>query len=204
VSTPTDLHPASGAVLTHPAFDRPPVHNDRRRGRKKGTHSLTTARREREAERAAVFGVPMATSETVAASNVPQPDPLPSMAMPWKSCAIVSPPRDPLAPPRPRHEDAVIGAALAIIEERMRVQSSAFDQPHAVKDYLRLHLAGLDRECFGVMFFDARQRLIAFEVLFEGTLTRTAVHPREVARRALQLNSAAVILAHNHPSGVAE
>lgn len=98
----------------------------------------------------------------------------------------------------------MIGAALAIIEERMRVQASAFVQPQLVKDYLCLHLAGLDREVFGVMFFDVKQRLIAFEVLFEGTLTHTEVHPREVARRAMQLNAAAVILAHNHPSGVAE
>jgi DNA repair protein RadC len=193
-------------VLTHPAFDRPPVHNEVRRGRKKGTHSLAIARREREqaraeAERAAAHGSAAAAPEPVAASAPPHG---PSPAEPWDSRAIALPPRDPLAPPRLRHEEAVIGAALAIIEDRMRVETSAFDRPQAVKDYLRLHLAGLDRESFGVMFLDVRHRLIAFEVLFEGTLSHTAVHPREVARRALQLNAAAVILAHNHPSGVAE
>jgi proteasome lid subunit RPN8/RPN11 len=206
VSTPTDLHPASGAVLTHPAFDRSPVHNDRRRGRKKGTHSLAMARREREAaERVAALAAASATpGPPVAASVAPQLDSSPLPLTPWQSRAMVSPPRDPLAPARLRHEDAVIGAALAIIEERMRVQASAFEQPQLVKDYLRLQLAGHDREVFGVMFLDARHGLVAFEVLFEGTLTHTAVHPREVVRRAMQLNSSAVILAHNHPSGVPE
>jgi DNA repair protein RadC len=181
------------------------VHNDRRRGRKKGTHSLAIARREREAaERAAAIAAAAATPDPVAASVATRPESAPLPLTPWQSRAMVSPPRDPLAPPRLRHEDAVIGAALAIIEERMRVQASAFEQPQLVKDYLCLHLAGHDREVFGVMFLDARHGLVAFEVLFEGTLTHTAVHPREVVRRAMQLNSSAVILAHNHPSGVPE
>jgi DNA repair protein RadC len=73
-----------------------------------------------------------------------------------------------------------------------------------VKDYLTLHLAALDHEAFGAMFLDAQHRLLAYESLFRGTLTHTAVHPREVVKRALALNAAAVVLAHNHPSGVAE
>ncbi|MFM2121469.1 MAG: hypothetical protein RL722_2937 [Pseudomonadota bacterium] len=79
-----------------------------------------------------------------------------------------------------------------------------FESPEAVRDYLRLQLAGLDREVFGLMFLDAQQRLLAFEILFQGTLAQTSVYPREVVKRALALNAAAVVLAHNHPSGVAE
>jgi DNA repair protein RadC len=66
------------------------------------------------------------------------------------------------------------------------------------------HLGGLHQEVFAVMFLDTRHRLIRFEQLFTGSLTQTSVYPREVARRALQLNAAAVVAAHNHPSGTAE
>lgn len=65
-------------------------------------------------------------------------------------------------------------------------------------------LSSLPHEVFAVMFLDARRRLIRFEKLFFGSLTQTSVYPREVARRCLQLNAAAVIAVHNHPSGVAE
>ncbi|MBU3725390.1 MAG: DNA repair protein RadC [Burkholderiaceae bacterium] len=70
--------------------------------------------------------------------------------------------------------------------------------------FLVSHLGGLHQEVFAVMFLDTRHRLIRFEQLFTGSLTQTSVYPREVARRALQLNAAAVIAAHNHPSGTAE
>ena len=76
--------------------------------------------------------------------------------------------------------------------------------PRAVRDYLAVHYAGQEREVFGVLFLDTRHRLIAIEELFLGTVDGASVHPREVVKRALQLNAAAVILAHNHPSGVAE
>ena len=104
----------------------------------------------------------------------------------------------------PAHEAAVIDAALAIIALRLREPGAACDSPQAVRDYLRLQLAGADRELFGVLFLDARNAVIAFEVLFAGTLTQTSVYPREVVRRALELHAAAVILTHNHPSGAAE
>ena len=100
------------------------------------------------------------------------------------------------------HEVAVIAAALAILECRLREPTPAYENPIMVKDFLRLHLAGRDRECFGVMFLDTQHRLIAFEVMFAGTIDQTAVHPRDVVRRSLQLNSAAIIVAHNHPSGL--
>jgi len=73
-----------------------------------------------------------------------------------------------------------------------------------VKSYLRLRLQDLSREVFVVIFLDAQNQVQAVDELFAGTLTQTSVYPREVVKRALTHNSAAVILAHNHPSGVAE
>lgn len=74
----------------------------------------------------------------------------------------------------------------------------------AVRRFLRWKLARMPREVFACLFLDNRHRLIRYEVLFLGTVDRAAVHPREVLRRALELNAAALILAHNHPSGIAE
>ena len=71
-------------------------------------------------------------------------------------------------------------------------------------DFLKLHFAGQTYESFVVMYLDAQHRLIAVEDLFRGTLTQTSVYPREIARRALHHNAAALVVAHNHPSGVAE
>lgn len=76
--------------------------------------------------------------------------------------------------------------------------------PGAVRDYLRLRLSGLAHETFVVMTLDAQNRLIDSVELFRGTLTQTSVYPREVVKLALQRNAAAVIFAHNHPSGLAE
>ena len=80
----------------------------------------------------------------------------------------------------------------------------AFDAPKAVTDFLNLRFAGQTHESFVVLFLDARQRLIAAEEMFRGTLTQTSVYPREVLRRTLQHNAGAVILSHNHPSGSAD
>jgi DNA repair protein RadC len=76
--------------------------------------------------------------------------------------------------------------------------------PEAVKDFLRLRLGSLDHEVFAVLFLDAQNRLIELKDMFRGTLTQTSVYPREVVKEALSLNAASVILAHNHPSGLAE
>jgi DNA repair protein RadC len=76
--------------------------------------------------------------------------------------------------------------------------------PAAVRTYLRVLLAKRDHEVFVVLFLDVQNRVIASEEMFRGTLTQTSVYPREVVKRTLELNAAAVILAHNHPSGVAE
>ncbi len=80
----------------------------------------------------------------------------------------------------------------------------ALTSPQAAERYLQVRLGGRTREVFGCLFLDTQHRVIGFEELFEGTLDSAAVYPREIARRALQLHAAAVILAHNHPSGLAE
>lgn len=98
---------------------------------------------------------------------------------------------------------AVVELARRAIHEDLRA-AAAFDQPAAVSDYLRLHLGARDAEVFVALFLDAQHRLIASEDLFHGSLTQTAVYPREVVKRALAYNAASVIFAHNHPSGVAE
>lgn len=76
--------------------------------------------------------------------------------------------------------------------------------PGSVRDYLRIHFAGQEHESFVVLFLDAQHRLIAASELFRGSLTQTSVYPREVVKEALRQNAAALIFAHNHPSGVAE
>lgn len=73
--------------------------------------------------------------------------------------------------------------------------------PDAVKDYLRLRLATKPHEVFAVLYLDCQHRVIEFVEMFRGTLTQTSVYPREVVKEALHHNAAAVILAHNHPSG---
>ena len=98
---------------------------------------------------------------------------------------------------------AVMEIARRALAEGLR-EAPVFDAPARVKDYLALHLAGLEHEVFAVLFLDGQHRLLRLETLFTGTLTQTSVYPREVVRRALQLNAAALVLAHNHPSGLAE
>lgn len=83
-------------------------------------------------------------------------------------------------------------------------QQDVFNSPQQVRDYLCLKLGSLSREVFLVLFLDAQNRLQASEEMFSGTLMQTSVYPREVVKRALYHNSAAVIFAHNHPSGVAK
>ena len=83
-------------------------------------------------------------------------------------------------------------------------QQPVLASPRTAREYLCLHYAGQEREVFGCLFLDNRHRLIAVEEMFLGTVDGASVHPREVVKRALKLNAAAVILAHNHPSGVAE
>lgn len=102
-------------------------------------------------------------------------------------------------------------AILAAKELVMRALSEELNQstmkmtdPRAAKDYLKLLLGGRHQEVFVMLFLDSQYRLIVTEELFHGTLTQTSVYPREVVKRALFHNAAAVMLAHNHPSGLAE
>lgn len=98
---------------------------------------------------------------------------------------------------------AVLEMARRALREQMAV-GDALNSPAAVRDYLQLLLRGRAQEVFMAVFLDAQHRVIAAEELFRGTLTQTSVYPREVVKRGLHHNAAAVILAHNHPSGVAE
>ncbi len=98
---------------------------------------------------------------------------------------------------------AVVEMARRALREEMQV-GDALNSPRAVREFLQLLLRGRQQEVFGALFLDTQHRVIASEELFHGTLTQTSVYPREVVKRALRYNAAAVIFAHNHPSGVAE
>jgi DNA repair protein RadC len=98
---------------------------------------------------------------------------------------------------------ATLELARRGLREEMRARPT-FAAPGAVRDWLRLTLAPLQHEVFIALWLDAQNRLIADDELFRGTLTQTSVYPREVVKQALARNAAAVIFAHNHPSGVAE
>jgi DNA repair protein RadC len=98
---------------------------------------------------------------------------------------------------------AVLEMSRRALQEELQ-RGDALSSPRAVRDYLKLLLAGRSQEVFMVMFLDTQHRIIASEEMFHGTLSQTSVYPREVVKRALAHNAAAVILAHNHPSGVTE
>jgi DNA repair protein RadC len=97
----------------------------------------------------------------------------------------------------------MILGAIRILSARFK-RRDVFQSPDAVKDFLRLQAQGLAHEVFGVLFLDAQNRMLAYEQLFRGTLTQTAVYPREIVKQALAVNAASVVLHHNHPSGVCE
>jgi DNA repair protein RadC len=108
-----------------------------------------------------------------------------------------------LGPAKRAEVVAVLELARRSLAQQLR-QRPVFDSPQRVKDYLRMQIGSLGHEVFGVLLLDAQHRLLTFEVLFRGTLTQTSVYPREVVKLALAHHAAAVILAHNHPSGAAE
>lgn len=97
----------------------------------------------------------------------------------------------------------IIARALGILEERA-TYGDVMSSPLAVKDYCRLRLADLEHEVFAALWLDSQNRLIKYEELFRGTLSQTAVYPREVVKSALAHNAASVIFTHNHPSGSLE
>ena len=108
-----------------------------------------------------------------------------------------------LGPAKRAELAAVIELARRALTRELN-QRPVFDAPGKVKTYLQLQLGALGHEVFAVLFLDAQTRLIKLEEMFRGTLTQAAVYPREVVKRALDLQASAVIFAHNHPSGAAE
>lgn len=105
---------------------------------------------------------------------------------------------------RIRHVLAAANEMLVRIAAQSLIGRTLVDSPHTARDFLKVLFAGAERETFVVIFLDAQHRVIATEEMFAGTLTQTAVYPREVVRRALYHNAAAVLVAHSHPSGCAQ
>jgi len=107
---------------------------------------------------------------------------------------------------RQSREDEIVAEALEILERRLRGRNTGevIDSPETVRQFLKLRLAPREQEVFCCLFLDNRHRVIAFEEMFRGTIDAASVYPREIVKRALALNAAALVLAHNHPSGVAE
>jgi len=100
------------------------------------------------------------------------------------------------------YDNSVISNALSILEEHMTKPDSYITCPMDTMNYLRLKLLNKPNEVFSVIFLDNRHGIIKYEELFTGTIDTCSVYPRVVAKRALELNAAAIIMAHNHPSGV--
>jgi DNA repair protein RadC len=98
-------------------------------------------------------------------------------------------------------EDRAIYRAMKFLENRLKAPGQVLTSPDAVRQFLTLRLAGEEREVFTALWLDTQHRVITVDNLFYGTLSETSVYPREVVKRGLALNAAAVILAHNHPGG---
>jgi DNA repair protein RadC len=108
-----------------------------------------------------------------------------------------------LGPAKAAELKAMVELTRRALKEEVTAKD-ALTSPDAVRDYLRLCLSTLPHEAFMALFLDSQHRLVAADELFRGTLAQTSVYPREVVKAALARNAAAVIFAHNHPSGVAE
>ena len=98
----------------------------------------------------------------------------------------------------------VLDKAQAVIAQRYRAGAPTMTSPARTAEFLRIKLGALDYEVFGFLALDSRHRLIQYVELFRGTIDGASVHPREVVKTALQLNAAAIILVHNHPSAVSD
>ena len=101
------------------------------------------------------------------------------------------------------NDDEIIARAVSLLDARIR-NSSLISNNTEAKTYLRLQLGQLEREVFAVLLLDTRHHVLHYEELFRGTVDKANVYPREIVKTALLHNAAAIILAHNHPSGVAE
>lgn len=98
---------------------------------------------------------------------------------------------------------AVLELSQRYMQERCQ-REAVFNSPNSVYDYLTIKMRGLQQEVFMVLYLDSQNRLVKDEILFYGTINSASVYPREVVKAALKNNAAAVIFAHNHPSGIAE
>lgn len=101
-------------------------------------------------------------------------------------------------------EQRTIRRALNLLAKQLREPGVAFTSTAVTRDWLRLHLTGLEREVFVVLWLDNQNRLLAQETLFTGTINSTTVYPRELVKSAMKHNAASAVLAHNHPSQLAE
>ena len=108
-----------------------------------------------------------------------------------------------LGPAKFSQLQAVLEMSRRHLAERLR-RESALESPQAVRDYFKALLRHEPHEVFGCLFLDTRHRMLAFEVLFRGSIDSASVYPRQVVKRALAHNAAAVIFCHNHPSGISE
>jgi DNA repair protein RadC len=102
------------------------------------------------------------------------------------------------------YDQSIVDQAILMLSNEIKEPTLKINSPDTVKSFLQLKLSGLLNEQFSIMFLDNQHNLIEFETLFFGTINASSVHPRVVVQRALYHNAAAVILAHNHPSGVSE
>ena len=98
--------------------------------------------------------------------------------------------------------ESIVALALSLLERQLKVTSYKFTKPSHEINYLKLSLATKEREQFDVLYLNNQNQLIANETVFMGTIDKVEIHPWEIARQALNYNAAALILAHNHPSGV--
>ena len=103
-----------------------------------------------------------------------------------------------------QNEDWIVQQAIVLLERRVFKAGPRLERPAAVRDYLRLKLVAEPNEIFVVVFMNSMHDVLAVEPMFHGSINATSVYPRVVLQRALQLNAAAVIFAHQHPSGTTE
>lgn len=104
----------------------------------------------------------------------------------------------------PMNEQRTIRHALRLLEKYQRKPSESFLAASFARNWLQLYLAKQEREVFVVIYLDNQHCLLEHETLFLGTINHTEIHPREIVKSALRHNAAAVIIAHNHPSGITE
>ena len=102
---------------------------------------------------------------------------------------------------RPVTNKELFDTARSVLDSQANKNKDFFEDVRTTKNYFRLNIGSLEREVFACAFLSTNHQLIEFEVLFMGTINTASVYPREVVKRALQLNAAAIVLGHNHPSG---